>query len=615
MHPMAPTNTSFYLAYNAYMLMKSDPVPRILLKNRSLQYKPCAMQFDRDDAGNFTLTMSNYSVYFLLQSNGLDLNCSVYSLTLGTLNYSDYYSHQWLGNLSGFLPAYYVTNCSITDLQNQIKSLSQNVSDVLQWMDDFKRNPYNVADNGDSFVALLFMILGLCVSCWMLMLLFLLLPKHKRKPVLTQVATLLYLVVLTIILAKMTEEARRQYYADSLDMIKILGLVYERKKYSIALIISQFLTNLAFLQLVVKMSHLQWKRINCTVGICLIITYLVVSAVAQAEVIDYFTYVSSSKLVAPSLKVTAKLLIVIWFAISLAYHTIWGTASSPRQVSYSKKLLPLAFITWFMVGVHFVISLLTVSLWRETWLITSWMTFLPNLIEMYILTCTWEWFYSIRDLELRLELVGMLGRRISIDDVMSFSNAMLTQRETIRGRFAYIRDFFFGKAPKDLEPKTKDIPSSATYSTCTATHTLTPTLQSGENVQEVDLSEGLPLTDLGDVRLEQESVHSEQGNTHRGEVSGSQASDNIAINDDHEDGDDHYSYEVEYVDDYDMWNMDDKNDNMNSNENHSHNNCGNTRGVAQVGSSRDLAGQGANEDLPPFRPHPGFNADDYWDDK
>lgn len=553
--------------------------------------------------------MSNYSVYFLLQNNGLTSNCSVYSLTLGSLIYQDLDSGVWLSNSTSFLPAYYVTNCSLDDLTEQINNLNYSATDVLRWVSDFSRNPYNVSDNGDSFVALLFMILGLCVLCWMLMLMFWLLSKYKRKPVLTQIATLLYLVVLTIILARITEEARKQYYADSLDMTKVLGLVKERSSYGPALIVSQLLTWLAYLELVVKMSHLRWKRTNAIVGLILIVAYVVIYAVAQAEVVDYFVYLSTAGVLLPSLRAASKLLMLIWFGVALVYHTVWGTASTPRQVSYSRRLAPLAFITWAMVWIHFVISLLMVTLWRYNWLVSSWMTFLPFLLEMYVLTCTWEWYYSIRDLELRLELVGMLGRRISLDDVMSFSNQTLTKKETFRGRFAYVRDLFFGrKSSKDIDFDAKDMPSSTTYSLTAAP---TPTASGTGQVADVemgrdlefDLGEGFPLIDLNGEdpleRDEQRQNTENRGQNARTNVNEHEDNHNNHKNNnndsnDNSDEDDDYSYEVEYVDDDAVWN-------------------GTASGV-QEGSSTGLAGQSRDE-LPPFRPHPGFSADDYWDEK
>lgn len=504
------------------------------------------------------LVMSNYSVYFLLQNNGLNVNCSVYSLTSGSLQWYDQYG--WLDNITlWFLPAYYVTNCSMKGLRDQISSLSTNETDVLRWLEEFQNNPYNLADNGDLFVALLYMILGLCVLVWMLVFLFLLLPDHKRKPVLTQLATLVYLVVLTILLAQITEAVLDEYYADSLNMIKILRIVYSDKRYPITMIVLQALTCLAYVQLVVKMTKQRYKRMNAGLGIALVVLYLVVSSVAVAKVTNYSDFLSSyNKIFYLAFKVCSKLLFLIWFAVTLAYHTISGTASSPRQVAYLKRLAPLAAFTWAIWLLNAVVSILTITLWRHQWLVSSWIAFLPNLLEMYMLTSTWEWYYSIRHLEQKLELVGMLGRRISLDDVMSFSNTRHTRSTTLRGRFASFWCLLIGASPHSSD--TKDLPANTSGSTAVA---LTPTPQ---NLQDYD-------TDLG-------QRHSEDS-----------------------DG----SYEVHFVDDDDLWDDHGVSDMNNDNEN-------NDTNVPQEGASRDHRLDG-NDELPPFQPHPGYSREDYWDEK
>lgn len=547
------------------------------------------MLFDTETNSSASI-MSNYSVYFLLQNNGLDLNCSVYSLTLGLIVYYNYYDYSSLGNITEFLPAYYVTNCSIKELKQQIKHQNLSAVDVLEWVDDFRRNPYNVSDNGDSFVALLFTILGLCVSCWMLMLLFLLLPKHKRKPLLTLIATFFYLVVLTVILSKITDVAREEYYSDSLDMIRILGIVNERHPYSVVLIISHFLTNLAVVQLVIKLTLPRWKRPNTYLGIAIIIGYLIFSIIEQVQLTDYFTYVSTASSATLSTKIAVRLLLIIWFSIALAYYTIWGTASNPRQVSYSKKLMPLAVLTWLMIATHFVLTMLMATLWRDKWLVTSWIAFIPYLLDMFTLTCSWEWYYSIRDLELKLELVGMLGRPISLDDVMEFSNSNPTKRDTFRGRFELLKDFFFGRTAKPVVPYGKDIPSLATGSDSTTdvTHTHTPSAAIQEEDEEIDLGDGIPMTELAVENL---------GNEVQTETN---ALLTRSIYED-DDDDENYSYEVEYLDDDEMWNDDDDAD-------------GNT-GIADSSPHNNNGNLAGRDDLPSFRAHPGFHADDYWDDK
>lgn len=511
------------------------------------------------------LVMSNYSVYFLLENNGLNVNCSVYSLTSGSLKYLS--DNGWLQNITlDFLPAYYVTNCSMEGLRLQIFSLEVNATDVSQWMLDYLNSPYNVADNGDLFIALLFMILGLCVLVWMLLLLFILLPKHKRKPILTQLATLIYLVVVTILLSQITEGATDEYYADSLDMVSILAMVNSRKKYPIALIVLQLVTNLAFLQLVIKMTKQRYKRISGGVGAVLLVIYLVLSCISVATTTDYVSLLDTPKLFYTTFKASVKVAWLIWFGITLAYHTLAGTASAPRQVSYLRKLAPLAFLTWFMVTLHVVITILTVTLWRDRWLVSSWIAFLPYLLEMYILTISWEWFYSIRHLELQLELVGMLGRRISLDDVMSFSHAGYTRNTTLRGRYAFMKDWFLGN----------NLPSTQGKDTA-----------SNGSVTAVPTSSQSPIG---------EDTGNSQGSAREHEPTA--RDDNSDDDEDNDDGDD-VSYEVHYLEDDELWRNEIINDQT-------------AADAPQEGTS---AGHANNEQLPPFQPHPGYNRDDYWDEK
>ncbi|PVH18393.1 uncharacterized protein CXQ87_001318 [Candidozyma duobushaemuli] len=565
-----------------------------------------------------TFAMGNYSLYFLSNEDNLQTNCSVYSLTSGSLRYEEYFTGRWSENItSDFLPAYYVTNCSITNLQRELSHLSFNESDVERWLDDYNNNPYNVSDNGDSFVAFLFMISGSCVSCWMLILLFLLSPNHKRKPIMTQIATGVYSIVLTILLAQVTQAARKQYYEDSLDMIHILSLVNDRRKYPIALIISQFLTCLAFFQLVVKMTKQRYKFYNGLIGACLILMYIIVDAVDLGMAKSYFDRMAHKQNEFRAIfTVVLKVLFIFWISVTLGYHTFRGTASSPRQVSYSRRLLPLAIFTWFMVGLHVIITILIASLWENKWLVTSWITFLPYLLEMYILTTAWEWFYSIRDLESRLELIGMLGRKISLDDVMTFSNSYFSKPTTFISTLTWLWNMITCKATP-VSDESKEVATSMLSETSSTAVNRTPSVtQNNSRDAELDLGEA----NIGEARdaLYFDNVGDERD----------------SVNDDthHDDSDDYGDggYEVQYIDDDEAW------ERAGGDGPAHHTNTNDILGEPQEGSSRsrqnvadDILGTQYNDTndtndfndsdddnaLPPFQPLPGFSRDDYWDDK
>lgn len=592
-----------------------------------------------DDLGGFVLlnvaaflnysnllsaAMSNYSVYFLLNDEGINMSCSVYSLTSGSIRYQDYFTGDWLENITLLLPAYYVTNCLMSELQSQIAELNYNETDVERWLKEYGSNPYNQSDNGDAFVALLFMILGLCVLCWMLILLFLLSPKHKKKPLMTQIATGVYSIVTTILLDSVTLAVRKEYEKDSLDMIRILLLVNDKKRYPVALVVLQFLTCLAFFQLVVKMTKPHYKFYNGLVGACLIIMYIVVDSVELAMSRNYLERIGHGLPEFRTVfKVVLKLLFMVWICVTLGYHTLKGTASSPRQVSYSRRLLPLALFTWFLLGFHVIITILIASLWKNSWLVTSWITFLPYLLEMYILTTAWEWYYSIRDLELRLELIGMLGRKISLDDVMTFSNNYFSKSNSWIGTVKSIWNKIRFKDDPDADNPKEMLGSTQSESSSTAVNNTPPVTLHPTRDLEVDLGEahvGQPQSTLyfDQVGDEHESVgHSVTGNPDTPE-------DGCDNNRNDDDSDDDEGYEVQYVDDFDIWEHQDSSG-INDLPDHNHN-----LPVPQEGQSSAANTQNNqwlpddfnehndtddNVSLPPFKPLPGFNRDDYWDDK
>ena len=552
-------------------------MPRALTRVRSILKRAMSASYPEPDV----VAMSNYSVYFLRQNLHLDTNCSVYSLTLGLIRYQDYTSGGWLQNITKFLPAYYVTNCLIPDLWAQIASQNVSLTDIASWLEEYRQNPYNEADNGDSFVALLFMLVGLCVSCWMLSLLFLLLPKNKQKPVLTQLAMLFYLVYLTVIFSQVARITELEYYADSLDMIRILTTMAD-VRYAVLALILTVLTQTAYLQLFIRLTRKHWRAANCAVVALLIIATLISGAFFVPLLRDPYKYATHSTTAPDLVFMGIQAIFMLWFAGCLGHYTLYGTATPPKQVSYLRKLLPLAILTWIFVITYVVLLLLLTTYWRTDWRNNSWIAFIPNLLCMYILTASWEWYYSIRHLELQLEIVDMLGRRISLEDVMDFDNDEKVRRTAIRGRFASVWDFLWGRKFNSQESKHGEMSDTSS----------TPV-----------------VVDCGEARV-----------TH-------------GVSRDDESSE----YEVQYMD-TDSWGNSDNHEmgtrgfhgaeGLSSvNEIHE-DTCSNhspgERNVVQ-GTSRDTqvpnhivvnsTHDEPRDELPPFRPHPGFSRDDYWDEK
>lgn len=369
----------------------------------------------------FKMAMSNNLIFFLLES-GLNLDCSVYSLTSGSIQFQDAINGSWSRNFTQgkFLPAYYVTNCSIPRLIEQINDLASN--NTADWERQYKGSPYNQRDNGDTFIALLFTVSGSCVSCLMLSLLFFLSPKHKRKPILTQLSTFFYTIVTIILLEHITKVSSDEYYADTLDIINIYREIYVSKYYRIMIVISQLLTQLAWIQIILKLSRQRFKWKIGAVSVILVIGYTITNIVHEAK----FNVVEAVLLRQISngstyrgwrmSRTLLRVLQLLWFAINLIYYSI---LIKRAKVCYCRKLLPLSGFIWCLFIIDIILSIFSISLYEYRWLVNIWLRLIPFLIDIYLLTMVWEWIYSIRSIEKRQELVGVLGRRISLDDVVS----------------------------------------------------------------------------------------------------------------------------------------------------------------------------------------------------
>lgn len=536
-----------------------------------------------------TETFSNYSVYFLQQNNGLSVNCSVYSLTLGTLSYQNYFTEEWINNASLFLPAYYITNCSVEEVLTQIRRENITSEEVDQWMADFQSNPYNISNNGDMFVALLFTFLGLCVLAWMLLLLHLLLPRHKRKPFLTILATLVYSIVLTIILAQITQTTEDEYYRDSLDMVKIMSVLIENR-YPYALAVLHFLICLAYIQLLWKMVKLNWRWKSTAFAGSLVLTSFILSLVSISLIPSPFHFTSTISDKPFKASISASIAFIIWFCLCLVYHTF--KAKSPL-VTYAKKLLPLAILTWFMMIARIVISLLLVTLWNSDWLIGSWLSYIPNMLDIYLLTCSWEWLYLIKQMEQKIELSGMLGRRISIDDVMNFSNdwnqgnskkdykSILTW---MRDKFNLIKNFRNSKGPETAASDSARSPNAsanANTNTNSNANNIGRHLSAHDSDAETDHVELQPMEPItsGPDHINAFVINLDEASVCEVHHGGS-----------------------------DIWDSD--SDAIES----SHDRPASNTDVVSLGEPTNAAPTDT-ERPPPFVPLPGHSADDYWDDK
>ncbi|KAF5208881.1 hypothetical protein E0198_004785 [Clavispora lusitaniae] len=174
-------------------------------------------------------TMSNYSVYFLMEQNTLQ----------------DYFSHQYNNSGRDFVPGPLLTPPTRLPDSGGPHPEPERVGRRRAPVDArLQKQPLqHLRQRRLASYPLLYMIPS--QPCWMSSPVCKVAACHKRKPLLTHLATVMYSVVLTIILAQITAVSRDEYYSDTLDMIKILNIVNDKRKYPTAITISQLLTNLA----------------------------------------------------------------------------------------------------------------------------------------------------------------------------------------------------------------------------------------------------------------------------------------------------------------------------------------------------------------------------------
>lgn len=353
----------------------------------------------------------------------LDYNCSVYALSSGSLAFENYYNGLWSQNYTdSFLPAYYLTNCTIESLKEIAQFANLHASNLTKWEYGLHYDTYEKTNNGDSFVALLFTISGTCVSCWMLSLLMYLSPKHKRKPWPTQLATVFYSILSTIILSHITDASTDQYYDDTMNLIELRNLVYLSLSYRVMVVFSQLFIQIAWMQLISHISN-KFKWYSIIPYLIMMLTYTVIHAVYQASY-NNSELVFSTTLSLPYRRwklvlIIFRIILVSWLSASLLYYTT--VIKNPRKICYSAKLLPLGVSSLLLITIHLVVNVLSLSLYLNDWQVTSWLILITYLLEIAMLTAIWEWIYGIEFLEKRYEIMGMLGRRISFNDLISFS--------------------------------------------------------------------------------------------------------------------------------------------------------------------------------------------------
>ena len=384
--------------------------------------------------------MGNFSLIYL-QYNNTPINCSVYSLTNGTIRLLDHYNQTWNNDLHlhEYLPAYYITNCSIPQLIDLVEmekydnesslptttttTTTTNNGALPHVVSNNENNPYNQKDNGDTFIALLFTLCGSCVSCWMLSLLLYLTPKHKRKPWLTQITTIYYAIVTSVLLNRLTKAAEQEYYNDILDIIKLHHYLYNTNLYRVLMVLTQVFTMCSWFQIIQKITRLKYRYTSAVISFIFMGFYIAVFTYYQVsyntqEFIHNQINRNQTHYNWSIVRALGRLLIITWFGLNLLHYTV--LVKNPSKICYNRKLFPLAFFIWFLIVLDIVVTILHITLFRHSWLVRTWLILIPYLLEITLLTVVWEWVFNIWILEKRFELMNVLGRRISYEDVVDF---------------------------------------------------------------------------------------------------------------------------------------------------------------------------------------------------
>ncbi|KAG5417172.1 hypothetical protein I9W82_004805 [Candida metapsilosis] len=514
--------------------------------------------------------MGNNSLTYLSHSN-IPINCSVYSLTNGTIKLLDHYNQTWnnASNLHQMLPAYFITNCSIPHLIDLVSEHQNFTSQYSQHGDPLKfdRSPYNERDNGDTFVALLFTLCGSCVSCWMLSLLMYLTQKHRRKPWLAQLTTIFYSIVSSVLLDRLTKAAEVEYYDDNLDIINLNCKLYDNNVYRVLMIITQALTMSSWFQIVQRLVRSKYKFITSIINFIIMGSYIAVYAYFQVTFTsrDYITLEVDNFAAYHGWDIayiTLRLVVAIWFLGVIAYYTT--IMKNPRKICYSRKLLPLAILVWFFFILDIVINILYVSLFRLRWLVRTWLTLIPCLIEIILLTIIWEWIYNIWILEKRYELMNVLGRRISYEDIVSFKNNDSAKRTSKFGNLLdWLISKFTGQATiNHVEERSDD--SLKEYFTSTnseGSEERAPERSTAIPLRELDANDHVTQDNNQNVENSSPTSYTQHNTSHEvtihvddcspGPVSIHRSVNSQVL------GTDVDEYEDEYVNDYDMWSEED----------------------------------------------------------
>lgn len=408
-------------------------------------------------------------------------NCSVYSLVAGSIEFEFDSNRSWSQNfLEEYLPAFYITNCSVGTILEEYLAQEAYLIDSFT-IDSIWESIFSLESrrtDGNHYVAVLFTTAGICVAYWMLMLLMYISPRQRKKPLTTQAATILSAVLSTIIFKYKTDACEEGYRNNRLDLVAVHAAAYFQTWYKVIEFICEVLIYIAWFVLVSYIMRSNWQRVSQGIGVVLICIYLgiylyfLVTFYKIELLLDDEVFLSYQRWII-GVKVI-EILLYAWLAIAVMWFTLGR--HNPR-ISYSSSLMYLGIFTWIVIACGVVFSIL-VTLFCTEWAIKSWLILFPNLVKVGLLTLLWDWIDCVEILERKSEMLGVLGRRISVSDANSFLSSKHRSR-TGRGAslLANLKRIFIRKKSKE-KASDSDHEGTFNYSTTlhSSLHTRTDTL-------------------------------------------------------------------------------------------------------------------------------------------
>ncbi|KAI5957657.1 hypothetical protein KGF57_003352 [Candida theae] len=440
----------------------------------------------------------------------------------------------------------------------------------------FSTSPYNERDNGDTFIALLFTLCGSCVSSWMLSLLLYLTQKHRKKPWLAQVTTIFYAIFTSVLLDRLTKAAEVEYYDDNLDIINLNYKLYDNNVYRILTILTQAFTMSSWFQIIQRLVRVKYKFATLIINFIIMGAYIAVYVYFQVQFTtrDYINqeFENFSLYYRWDIACTAlRLVVIFWFLGVLAYYTT--IVKNPRKICYSRKLLPLAILVWFFFVLNIVLNILYISLFRKRWLVRTWLVLIPCLIDVILLTIIWEWIYNIWILEKRCELMNVLGRRISYEDIVSFKNNDSARKAINLGNFVdWIISKFTGQTTINHVEERSDDSLKEYFTSTNSEGSEERAMMSRTQDRDSNQGETHPIPNYHETSIPLHHVrHNSSGGARITQadgidpspISGHESERNSQIFTGNND-----NFDDEYVNDYEMWSDDDGGLSMNGSGGH-----------------------------------------------